>query len=231
MSYSVVILSRDPRNCSASVMALYKQEPDLPRERIIVVDDGAREKAEANCPRITWLQGEKPFIYARNLNIGLRHAFDVQGVDGAIALNDDALLETKRGFTMLDAVCQKDENLGLLSPAINSVGNPNQQFKGYDRVRSEPRMLCFVSVYVPRRTWLAVGELDERFTEYGLDDDDYSLRVRNAGLKLGVWDGCKVDHLSLNSSYRGEAGAGGDYGPNLEIFKQKWGMDNFGRPA
>jgi GT2 family glycosyltransferase len=229
--YSVVILSRDPRNCSACVMALYKQEPDLPRERIIVVDDGAREKAAANCPRITWLQGRKPFIYARNLNIGLHFAFDVQGVDGAIALNDDALLDTKRGFTALSEMCQRDERLGLLSPAINSVGNPNQQFKGFEHVRNETRMLCFVSVYIPRRTWTAVGELDERYTGYGMDDDDYSLRVRNAGLHLGVWDECKVDHLSLNSSYRGLAGAGGDYRPNLEIFKQKWGMDNFGRPA
>jgi hypothetical protein len=63
-----------------------------------------------------------------------------------------------------------------------------------------------------------------------MDDDDYSLRVREAALKIGIHDGCYVDHMSLPSSYRGVGGSG-NYLPNLEIFKQKWGVDNWGRPA
>ena len=71
--------------------------------------------------------------------------------------------------------------------------------------------------------------LDERFVDYGMDDDDYSLRVRNAGLKIGIFDGCFVDHGSLKSSYRGGPAAGGDFRPNLRRFIEKWGVDNRGK--
>ena len=64
---------------------------------------------------------------------------------------------------------------GLLSPATNDVGNLNQNFKGASHVRPEHRTLCFVCVVIPKDTWLRVGPLDERFVDYGLDDDDYSL--------------------------------------------------------
>jgi GT2 family glycosyltransferase len=229
--YSIVILSKNPVNCSRCVMAIYQNEPTLPRQNIIVVDDGAREQAEKNCPNVTWLAGEKPFIFARNANIGLWHAFDEQNADASILLNDDALLETKHGFTMLRNVLLKDSQLGILSAATNSVGNQNQmKHHGYaDKVRREPRMLCFIAVAIKRMLWAQIGELDERFSGYGLDDDDYSLRARQAGYKLGVWDGCFVNHTTLKSTFRGDGG--GDYRPNLELFKEKWGHDNHGRPV
>ena len=92
-------------------------------------------------------------------------------------------------------------------------------------------MVCFVCVYIPRSTIDSVGLLDERFVGYGLDDDDYSLRVRDAGLKIGIFDRCFVDHGSLTSSYRGpdnNRGKGGDYRPNMKLFIEKWGVDNRG---
>ena len=91
-------------------------------------------------------------------------------------------------------------------------------------------MVCFVCFLIPRRTIERVGLLYERFVGYGMDDDDYSLRVRHAGLRIAVHDDCFVDHVQLESSYRGAAGAGGDFRPNLELFKRKWGHDNWGRP-
>jgi hypothetical protein len=75
----------------------------------------------------------------------------------------------------------------------------------------------------------AVGLLDERFVDYGMDDDDYCLRVRYHGLRLAIYDGCYCDHGSLTSSYRGGAEAGGDFMPNLKRFIAKWGTDNWGR--
>lgn len=229
--YSIVILSRNPVNCSGCVTALYRHEPYLQRGRIIVVDDGAKEQAENNCQNITWLQGEKPFIYARNANIGLRYAFNEQQADSVVLLNDDALLETRGGFTQLHERLLKDSSLGILSAVTNSVGNLNQtKHAGYaDKVRREPRMLCFVAVCIKRALWEAIGDLDERYVGYGMDDDDYSLRARQAGFKLGVWDGCYVNHTTLKSTFRGEGH--GDYRPNLELFKHKWGFDNHGRPV
>jgi GT2 family glycosyltransferase len=58
---------------------------------------------------------------------------------------------------------------------------------------SEQR-LCFQGVYIKRSTIDLVGLLDERFTGYGSDDDDYCLRVRKAGLFLAVTSEVVMQH-------------------------------------
>lgn len=223
MSYSIVILSKIPLNASRCVMAIYQNEPELPRRNIIVVDDGARAEAEPNCPNITWVSGEKPFIFARNANIGIRHAFDVQGSDTVILLNDDAMLKTKRGFTSLVDAQKRNPQYGLLASSCNNVGNESQQPQGSNAVRHESRMLCFVCVAISREAWEKAGPLDEIFTGYGFDDDAYSFCVRRAGFKLGVWDGCFVDHATLPSTFRGVEYPTEAFEYNRQLFNQKYG--------
>jgi GT2 family glycosyltransferase len=167
--------------------------------------------------------GAKPFVFSTNANIGIMAV----GTDDVILLNDDALLKTASGFGEMQLAAVENPDYGLIGATCNNVGNRNQHPQGIG-LREDPRMVCFICVYIPRRTIKAVGMLDERFVGYGCEDDDYCLRVRKAGMKVGVHDGCYVDHGSLTSSFRGAAGAGGDYRPNLERFKKKWGHDNFG---
>lgn len=199
--------------------------------RIIIVDDGIDWSASGAAPinPFVVIKGEKPFVFARNVNIGIEAA----GKDDVIILNDDAILKSPLGFTAMQNVSQSFLDHGLIASTCNNVGNMNQlptKRANKFETRAEPRTLCFVCVLIPRRTIDAVGLLDERFVDYGLDDDDYCLRVRNAFLKLGIFDGCFVDHGSLNSSYRGAGGAGGDFKPNLRRFIEKWGHDNWGQP-
>lgn len=232
MAFSVIIPSKNIDNLVPCVEAVRRCEPDA---RIIVVDDGIGFGL-----RQTWvdsilfkrqglaefIEGVKPFIFARNVNRGIQAA----GTNDVIVLNDDAILETPGGFSAMAREADAHPEFGLIASTCNNVGNPNQWRQGTVGLRNEPRMACFVCVYIPRRTIEAVGMLDETFVGYGLDDDDYSLRVRQAGLKIGVSESCYVDHGSLKSSYRGEAAAGGDYRPNLKIFIQKYGHDNWGQP-
>jgi len=226
---TVVIPSRTVSNlipCLSNILA-----NENPYPRVVVVDDGleypnsetrnfVRSHAHVVC-------GAKPFVFSRNCNIGIRVADD----DDVILLNDDALLKTHSGFRFMQIVADAHPEFGVVSAASNNVGNVNMHPKTTHDLREDPRMVCFVCVLIPRTTIRSVGELDERFVHYGMDDDDYCLRVRNAGLKIGIYDGCRVDHGSLVSTFRGPAGAGGNYFPNLERFKQKWGMDNHGRVA
>jgi GT2 family glycosyltransferase len=224
MAFSVVIPSKSVSNLVPCVRAIREAGETC---RIIVVDDGVDWNAfgvELNTAGLEVVGGIKPFVYARNMNLGIRAAGD----DDVILLNDDALLETPRGFVFLDWYAGTKRNFGLVAAACNNVGNPNQYRQAGNWLRSEPRMVCFVCVYIPRSTINTVGLLDERFVGYGMDDDDMCLRVRNAGLKLGIFDGCFVDHASLKSSFRGEAGAGGDFTGNMKLFIEKWGMDNHG---
>jgi GT2 family glycosyltransferase len=230
MSFSIIIPSKSASNLVPCIRAIREAGETA---RIIVVDDGlawdtyTREDQLAieSVDDEDIIDGVKPFVFARNVNLGIRAAGD----DDVILLNDDALLKTPLGFTQLHECFDSPTPWGIMAAACDTVGNPNQFRRAGKERREDDRMVCFVCVYVPRSTINVVGLLDERFVGYGLDDDDYSLRVRNAGLKLGIFDGCYVDHGSLKSSFRGGAQSGGDFTGNMRLFIEKWGFDNWQR--
>jgi glycosyltransferase involved in cell wall biosynthesis len=229
MSFKVVILSGRAANLVPCVQALLQNEPALPPEHIIVVDDGARGQAEAYLPPLTWVKGVKPFVFAGNANLGFRAA----GSD-AILLNDDARLMTYQGFTGLSCLLRGHPELGICSAGIlGAVNNANQLPFGRSHLRIEPRTLAFVCVMVPWAVYQRLGPLDERFVGYGFEDNDYCTRVLMAGLKLGVWDGCVVDHSGhLPSTFRTRGDFQALLGQNRRIFQAKWGWDAFfGPPA
>lgn len=231
MNWRVIIPSANATNLKECVAALYRSEPHLAPADVLVVDDGALTTCALDAERgrdctldaVGWLQGERPFVFARNCNIGIAAA----APHDVILLNDDALLTTPGGFTALAQAAEHQE-YGVIAAATSNVGNPNQRPRGKG-LRLEPRTVCFVCVYIPRRVIDAVGLLDERYIHYGMDDDDYCLRVRNAGLSLGILDDCVMDHSTLRSSYRGKGA--GDFRANMKLFIDKWGMDNWALPA
>lgn len=221
--FAVVILTRTVPNLVACSLAVRQNEPGLPAERIVVVDDDETFGVAKYCEvhGFTRVDGEKPFVFARNANIGLAVAFAT--ADVAILLNDDALLLTPGGFGQLTHLLDLDPKMGLLSPATDNVGNTNQNSQRCGWIRPEHRMLCFVCVAVPRRTRDIVGPLDEQFTGYGFDDDDYSYRTRLAGFRLGVWDRVRVDHSTLRSTFRGTAYPVEGFEHNRRLFTAKHG--------
>src|SRR5690242_18881845 len=187
MSFSVVILSKNAVNLEACVRAIKQHEAG---PRIIVVDDGLNSTAELWLEAsVQFVLGAKPFIFARNANIGI----EVAG-DDVILLNDDALLDTPGGFSALSAAAAAHPEFGVISAVTNVVGNLAQRPQGGNGLREEPRTLAFVCVYIPRATIDRVGLLDERYClDYGVEDNDYCKAVRQVGLKLGIFDGCYVD--------------------------------------
>ncbi len=228
MRYSVVILSKTLGNlnvCLAQIAALNS------RCRVIVVDDGldlsdgvARGLGWNLCGKIGLhlVAGAKPFIFARNANIGIAAA----GEDHVILLNDDALLRTPLGFDRLARIANRDMDLGVLSPATSGVGNESQSLwaegdSTKQGLRYEPKVLCFVCVYIRREVLKALGPLDERFTSYGWEDNDYCRRALKAGYKLGIYDPVQVDHTSLKSTFRGFGHC--DMTFNKRIYEEKWG--------
>lgn len=219
----IVILSKDSWNLIPCVRAIRENEPELPPGNIIVVDDGVSEfsKSDPTLEGITWVSGVKPFIFSRNANLGIWAAND-----DVILLNDDAILTTPRGFSDL-AVFAQNANYGLVSPVFKGlIGNPAQRYNPADDkpiIRIEPRMLCFVCVFISKRVQESVGELDERFTAYGYEDDDYCRRVRNAGLELAIYKGCVLDHGKLRSAFRSHGDISDKLNEGRRIYQEKWG--------
>jgi hypothetical protein len=215
---SIIIPSKTFANVKACVEAVQDLDPAA---RVIIVDDEIDWRHWSTHAVHEWCEvvaGAKPFIFSRNVNIGIRAA----GRDDVVILNDDAILKTRNGFRLLQDSCQKNPEFGLMAATTNVVGNRNQQPHGIG-LREDPRMACFVAVSIPRTTLDAIGYLDERFTAYGHEDDDYCYRVRRAGLKIGIHDGCFVDHGSLKPTFRGTPGWQAGLGEGQRIFTEKWG--------
>lgn len=227
--YSVIIPSKNIDNLTACVSAIRAMGETC---RIIVVWDGPLSDLMDD---ENWTMGEKPFIFSRNVNIGIRAA----GTDDVVLINDDALLRTERGFAKLQACVHIDRTKwGAMCPGFTpgSVGTPNLVWRGRQHPVEEKVMLVFACVYIPRATIDRAGLLDERFginaggegkRGYGLEDDDYSLRIRQAGMRLGVFDGVLVDHLPLStglkSTFRHDPEHPHDVRAHEDLFMHKHG--------
>ena len=232
---SVVIPSKNFVNLRASVAALHDANQE---SKLIIVDDGIsesgyhRDSGEYNLGACldgsTIVPGVKPFCFSSNVNIGIREALSDENISSVVLLNDDALLKTPSGFTLLQQCAEAHPEYGIISAATNNVGNVNQYLQRGGGLREDPRMVCFVCVLIPRRTIDLIGDLDTRFYTGGFEDDDYCVRIRQAGLKIGIFDGTFVDHYSLTSTFRGPGGPGYQMEIGAKIFKEKWGTDNRG---
>jgi GT2 family glycosyltransferase len=215
MSFSVVILSKNAANLEACVRAVWTHEPSNPQ--IIIIDDGLNPTPallmESPCQ---FVSGEKPFIFARNANIGIRAAGD----HDIILLNDDALLESQNGFSLLCAEARAHPEIGIIGATTDLTGQPLQHPMNQG-LRIVPH-IAFVCVLIPRRTINQIGLLDERYClDYGVEDLDYCETCNLAGLKVAVHDGCFVNHSSLHSSFRGDPRMPGSFAKNYALLEQK----------
>ncbi|HEV3037504.1 MAG TPA: glycosyltransferase [Candidatus Angelobacter sp.] len=221
MNFSVVVPSANAANLVACVRSLQAAEPELSPQEIIVVDDGARAIGETSLPDVRWITGITPFIFARNANLGIMAA----GRD-VVLMNDDANLLTPNGFSMLWAEVLRHPEIGVCSAGIQGmVGNPRQIATSAANLRYEPRAIAFVCVLLPWSTYVRIGPLDERFVGYGFEDNDYCTRVAAAGFKIGIWDGCVVEHAHRPSAFRSRPDIMTLFDQNRQLYRSKWGRD------
>lgn len=231
MSLSVIIPSRNVDNLEVCVTAVREHEPDM---RIIVIDDGLpwlNDKRWAYTLKI--VAGPKPFVFAKAINAGMRAA----GTDDIVALNDDAILKTPRGFSIMQEQWRVNPQYGLIASSLDHCGTPEQIRRGTDGLRELPVMAVFACVLIPRSTIDRVGLLDERYgvnaegqgvRGYGVEDADYSKSVRKAGLKLAVSDSCFVTHTELPSTFGHRDAKPGipktaDVRLHERLYREKWG--------
>lgn len=234
--FSVVVPSKNLSNLTACVGALREMGETA---RVIVVDDGVEWNSWAcvglirdnlRTLRVEVVEGKKPFVFSVNTNIGIDEAFS----DDVICMNDDALLETPHGLTILSECAAAHPEYGIIAASVDSCGTLGQiHSKIKSGLREESPMLAFICVYIPRSTIDRIGLLDERFCVnaggpgargYGLEDDDYCWRIRQAGLKLGVLNDVFVSHTKLPSTFRHDPEHPADVKIHERLFQEKWGV-------
>jgi len=189
---------------------------------ITIIDDGLSENKEyfSKFARLTTsvVQGVKPFIFARNVNIGISQYDD----SDVVIVNDDATIWTPNWLSKLSHAAS-EYGYGIVAPLIWGGAHKEQDSKQFNESLIDPvpvSMIPFTCVYITKQTLKTVGKLDERFTNYGFEDDDYCRRTIDAGIKIGVCRNVIVLH-QVSASF----GVNRDMSHNRKIFQEKWSQN------
>ena len=188
IAYGMVICNRYPELAKSFIKSVRRTHRKMPP--ILVV----RDRNDAQYRGVTVLDGELPFVFARNANIGINH-FNQSDV---MLCNDDLLCQKEDFFHELYAIFRKYPRCGMMSPLIkggvaNDVQNYYKMGKGKNEVISKVT-LCFPCVVINREVIDKIGLLDENFVGYGGEDIDYSLRVNRAGYDVMVTRQLYITH-------------------------------------
>lgn len=160
--------------------------------------------------------------------------------DVLVFLNNDTILP--RGWLMELVGPLEDRTIGAVGPSTNRSGTgaevggqPDRTYADFVRRAGRARedsgrlleptsMLAFFCLALRRDTWLHVGELDEGYGTGLFEDDDYALRLLEAGLRLACVRRVHVHHFGQASF--GDLVADGTYArlheQNRKRFQDKW---------
>ncbi|MFN3730476.1 MAG: glycosyltransferase [Fimbriimonadaceae bacterium] len=244
---SVIVLTYNNLAFTDACLSSLEAYSDYRNLEIIVVDnastDGSREWLErwaatpssAGHVRRLILNDENLGFSAGN-NVGLRAASG----EYFVILNNDTYV-TPGWVRTLIAHLRADDQLGLVGPVTNNIGNEAKIEIAYaDMVemireagrytRRHPgrrypmRNAAFFCVAMRRSTFETVGEMDEAFGVGFFEDDDYCRRVEQAGLAIACAEDVFVHHhlsASFDALKAGQKQA--LFERNKAIYEAKWG--------
>jgi GT2 family glycosyltransferase len=162
--------------------------------------------------------------------------------DVVVFLNNDTI-PNSNGLARLSNHLRTG-SVGLVGAVTNRAGNEAEiaaPYTTYGELRQfageyaaahagelfDIRTATMFCAAIRRAVCNTIGPLDERF-EIGLfEDDDYSMRVRAAGLRVAYAEDVFIHHFGQASI--GQLGATGEYGAlfhaNRARWEEKWGTD------
>ena len=240
----IVISYQNPdylRQCLDSIF----DKTIYPNYEIIVVDNASDrdvvdylEKVAADEPRLRLILNTKNMGFAKANNQGLEAAGDAEHV---VLLNNDTIVTA--GWLSGLVRYLGNPQIGLVGPVTSFAGNEAKidvDYREADGIDSFARrytaahdgeyfdipVLAMFCVAMRKRVADHVGPLDERFGLGMFEDDDFSLRIRDAGYRTVCAEDVFVHHW-------GEASFGKLATPeyqalfkvNRKQFEDKWGRD------
>jgi len=166
--------------------------------------------------------GIPPFIYARNVNLGLCD-------DNILLCNDDIEGLTAEGVNTLEHLMNQNLKTAILAPQVEGLVCCEEQRVETKLPDGPPHVInhnvAFVCTLISGLIVRILGGLDERFIGYGYDDTDYCHRAFYAGFDIAITDKVKIKHKGSISFTR-------KYGNKLEnesqsnrrLFDAKWNV-------
>ena len=211
---------------------------------VIVIDnastDGTAEYLREVASRNAWVRvvinrENRGFAAANNQGLGLATG------DVLVLLNNDTMVPPGWLGGLVGHL--EDSAVGCVGAVTNRIGNEAEveaEYRTYGEMlrfaagraeahrgeRFEIRTPCMFCLAMRRDVYERVGPIDERYEVGMLEDDDYAMRVRAAGLGVVCAEDVFVHHFGQASF--GELFASGKYGELIERnrrrFEEKWGV-------
>lgn len=193
--------SRYTQECIESVYSVENQV----KFELIVVDNNSNDDTEKLIsPEVdrrhnfSYHRLEKNLGFSGGVNEGIKRAKGKY----ILLLNNDTRV-TDHWLDNLVALAEDHPELGIISPVTNNIGEGNQldleakelkiekineyaakiQDRAFD---TEPIRLVFFCVLIRKSLINLIGLLDEGYSKGNFEDDDFCLRARLCGYKLGI---------------------------------------------
>jgi GT2 family glycosyltransferase/glycosyltransferase involved in cell wall biosynthesis len=213
-----------------------------PSFEVIAVDnasgDATAERLEAFARRdgrIRVIRNERNLGFAGGNN----QAAGLARGEYLVMLNADTIV-TPCWLERLLRHCATRPQVGMAGPVTNQIGNEAKIRVDYrdmagleefarqlasDRFDEsrEMRTAALFCALISRELWNRVGPLDERFRVGMFEDDDLSVRVRNAGLRIVSAEDCFVHHFGQGSFAKLRPAEYQEiFATNRRLFEEKW---------
>ncbi len=213
-----------------------------PSYELILIDNGS---ADSTPEMLRAYAGASEFVTAITMteNLGFaaannRAAHEASG-EFLIFLNADTIVPPGWLYRLLEHFRQ-DSSIGLLCPVTNFAGNEVRVIVDYDdpetmedfalalarQNRGRTLDVGVVPLFcgvTTRAVWNAAGGLDETFGIGMFEDDDFSEKVRDLGLRVVAAEDCFVHHFGQGSFAKLPADAYSRlFDKNRQRFEEKW---------
>lgn len=230
--YSILTLSKFDDQLDRLLKSTLAAQPNISREDIYVVDDGLPESFKEKWNGVHFIPGERPFIFARNFNIGAK-AIPLDR--DLFFIGDDAMLLTPKGVDCLSEVAYSNSNIGMVGTSIvGAVGNFYQKFGVLTNPTSREELchrefynsaLIFIAIYLKRELINIVGDIPESLVGYGFEDNYYSMQMERNHYTWMIDPSVVVfhgwgDHAAGSSFYRSGLNPLEMMEVNRKIFKE-----------
>ncbi|MGL5271785.1 MAG: glycosyltransferase [Selenomonadaceae bacterium] len=245
---SIVILSYNTYEYTKLCIDSIRKYTEAGTYEIIVIDNASTDGS------VSWLEQQKDLrcIYNKeNLGFpkGCNQGMKIASGSEILLLNSDTIV-TPHWLEQLVYALYSDEKIGAVSCVTNSCSNMQQievpykdlaglfdfakQYNRTDEKKWEKRLrlvgFCFLLKY---SVYEKIGGMDEIFTPGNYEDDDYSLRIWEAGYSLLLCKDTFIHHfgsmsfqqsfgtVEMNEKQKKYADC---LKRNFELFSKKWGL-------
>lgn len=232
----------DTRACVESLLA----QRGAPPFEIVVVDNASGDgtaKLDQEFDRVRVVSAPENLGFAGGVNLGIRSTRAAK----VLVLNNDTLAAPEL-LARLDAALCSSDDIGMVAPTSNHVKGPARiETDGLgervtDRCEIETLLaqhcertpiqdvetLSGLCLLIRRSTLRRIGSFDSRFGLGMFEDDDLSLRMRLAGLRLVIARTAFLFHKGHRTFER----LGCDFQKTLDLrleqFRAKWQSDPAG---